>query len=323
MARQWRIQYKGAIYHVMSRGIEKGVIFLSDEDCLRFLECIKRTVEKFKLEIFAFVLMGNHYHLLLRTPEANLSKSMQWLQTSYSVYYNLKHKRSGHLFQGRYKSILVGEESYWQNLSFYIHLNPICAGMVNELNDYRWSSYHDYVGPEKVHRWVLSEEILKELSESKQDAQIKYRKLIIEVCGRERKVLEDIKYGLVLGSEKFISRIQKEFINRKSMSDELPQQRMLGDNKIIERVLDEVGKEFGVEKDRLINRKIDKPEVARDVGMYILGRHTGLDNREIGELFGVSRSAVSKVIVRIIKQMRNQKELEDRINVILHSTFKV
>ncbi|MEW6609621.1 MAG: transposase [bacterium] len=100
MARPWRIQYEGAIYHVMSRGIERGTIFLTEEDYLRFLECLERAVEKFQLEIFAFVLMGNHYHLLLRTPQANLSRAMQWLKTAYSVYYNLRHQRCGHLFQG-------------------------------------------------------------------------------------------------------------------------------------------------------------------------------------------------------------------------------
>jgi len=203
MARPFRIQYEGAIYHVMSRGIERGTIFLTDKDYLRFLECLERAVEKFNLEIFTFVLMGNHYHLLLRTPKSNLSKAMQWLQTAYSVYYNLKHQRSGHLFQGRYKSILVGEESYWQKLSFYIHLNPIRAGMVKDLNDYRWSSYHDYVRLQKVHKWVLAEEILKELSESKQSAQIKYRELIIEASGQEKKVLEEIKYGFTMSPHRY------------------------------------------------------------------------------------------------------------------------
>jgi len=323
MARPWRIQYEGAIYHVISRGIERGIIFLTDKDYLRFLEYLERAVEKFNLDIFAFVLMGNHYHLLLRTKEPNLSKAMQWLQTSYSVYHNLRHKRSGHLFQGRYKSILVGEKSYWQKLSFYIHLNPIRAGIVKDLNDYQWSSYHDYVRPQKVHKWVLAEEILKELSESKQSAQIKYRELIIEASGQEKKVLEEIKYGLVLGSEKFISWIQGKFVNRETMNNELPQQKMLGDNEIIEKVLAEIMEEFKVEKDRLIKRRRDKPEVARDVGMYILGRHTGLSNRKIGELFGVSRSAVSKAIVRVSGQMRRQKELGNRVKIIVHSTFKV
>lgn len=323
MARQWRIQYEGAIYHVMSRGIERGTIFLTDEDYLRFLECIEKAIERFRLDIFAFVLMGNHYHLLLRTPQANLSRAMQWLQTAYSVYYNLKHQRSGHLFQGRYKSILVGEESYWQSLSFYIHLNPIRAGIVKDLNEYRWSSYNDYVREKKKYKWVLAEEILREFSENEQEARIKYQQLIIEASGQERKVLEEIKYGLILGSEQFLSWIQKKFVNREANSEELPQQKRLGDNEIIEKIIEEVMKEFGVERDKIIRRKRSKPEVARDVGMYLLGRHTGLNNREIGELFGVSRSAVSKTIIRVGEQLSHQKGLENKVKDILNSTFKV
>jgi REP element-mobilizing transposase RayT len=99
--------------------------------------------EKFNLDIFAFVLMGNHYHILLRTNEANLSRTMQWIQTAYSVYYNRNHKRSGHLFQGRYKSVLVEDESYWHILSLYIHLNPIRAGMVKKLS---WLMKYSFLG---------------------------------------------------------------------------------------------------------------------------------------------------------------------------------
>ncbi len=267
--------------------------------------------------------MGNHYHLLLRTPQANLSRAMQWLQTAYSVYYNLKHQRVGHLFQGRYKSILVGEEGYWQSLSFYIHLNPIRAGIVNEIDEYKWSSYHDYVGSKKVHKWVLSKEILKGLGRDEQESRTKYRQLIMEVSGQEKNILDEIRYGLILGSEKFIGWIQKKFVNREFLSDELPQQRMLGDNEIIDRVLEEVMEEFGVERDKIIMRKRCKFEAGRDVGIYLLGRYSGLNNKRIGEIFGVSGSAVSKTIIRVSEQMNDKKELKDRAEKILNSTFKV
>lgn len=124
MARPWRIQYTNAMYHIMSRGVAQGEVFYADEAYHRFLEYLEKASEKFQLEVFAFVLMGNHYHLFLRTKEANLSRAMQWLQTSYSVYFNRKHRRSGPLFQGRYKSILVGEDSYWRGLSFYYPFKP-------------------------------------------------------------------------------------------------------------------------------------------------------------------------------------------------------
>ncbi|MEW6606728.1 MAG: transposase, partial [bacterium] len=174
MARSWRIQYQGAIYHVMSRGVAQQEIFRIEDDYHRFLDYLEKSVDKYGLEIFAFVLMSNHYHLLVRTKEANLSKAIQWLQTAYSVYYNRRHDRRGHLFQGRYKGILVGEESYWQGLSFYIHLNPIRARMVEKLERYRWSSYNDYIRMKKIHKWVSSEEVLRGLGRSEEEARIKY-----------------------------------------------------------------------------------------------------------------------------------------------------
>ena len=117
MARPWRIQYEGAIYHIMSRGVGRGEIFLTDGYYPKFPEYVERAKEKYDLDIFAFVLMSNHYHIFLRTNGPNLSRAMQWIQTAYSIYYNRKHNRSGHLFQGRFKSIIVGEETYWHVLS--------------------------------------------------------------------------------------------------------------------------------------------------------------------------------------------------------------
>ncbi|MFH1961294.1 MAG: transposase [bacterium] len=323
MARPWRIQYEGAVYHVMSRGVAQGEIYSIDEDYHRFLEYLEKVVEKFGIEIFAFVLMGNHYHLLLRTKEANLSKAIQWLQTSYSIYYNRRHNRSGHLFQGRYKSILVGEENYWKNLSFYIHLNPIRAGMVKELNEYKWSSYHDYAGIRKVHKWVLIEEVLRGLGKSEEGARIKYRQLIMERCGQEKRILEEIRYGLVLGSDKFVSWVEKKFVNRKVISSELPQQRKLGDNEVAEKVLDAVINGFEVEKDRIIKRRRFRQETARDVAIYILYSYTGLSNKKIGEMFGVTSTAIGKTSIRVKEQINKHKEFQKKVEGIVNSVFEV
>ncbi|WP_420885416.1 transposase [Candidatus Scalindua japonica] len=113
------------MYHVISRGVGRGKIFLTNDDYSKFLEYVASAGEKFNLDIFAFVLMSNHYHILFRTNEANLSRAMQWIQTAYSVHYNRNHKRSGHLFQARYKSVLVEDESYWYILSLSIHFDSI------------------------------------------------------------------------------------------------------------------------------------------------------------------------------------------------------
>jgi putative transposase len=324
MARPWRIQYEGAIYHVMSRGVDRGKIFLIDEDYQRFLEYLERISEKFRVDIFAFVLMGNHYHLFLRTKEANLSKIMQWLQTSYSIYHNHKHNRCGHLFQGRFKSILVGNESYWQSLSLYIHLNPIRAEIVKKLEKYKWSSYHDYVGIEKVHRWVLCEEILSEFGMDRKVSRINYMNSIREVSGKEKKFMEDMRYGLILGGDGFVDWVKKSFIKRESKRDEeLPQKSKVSDSGIIEKVLERVSKEFEVEIKQLLKRKRRIPMIARDVVMYILKMYTGLDNKKIGGVFSVSLSAVTKATSRVDNQMRIQKELKKKMDSIVYSIFKV
>ena len=219
----------------MSRGVGRGKIFLANDDYSRFLEYVSSAREKFNLDIFAFVLMSNHYHILLRTNEANLSRTMQWIQTAYSVYYNRNHKRSGHLFQGRYKSVLVENESYWHILSLYIHLNPIRAGMVEKLSKYKWSSYHDYVSVRKRNKWVNSEAVLEGICSYKQDSRKEYRKLIREASGRENDFLKEIKYGMILGSDKFVEWVQRKFIDRAEKEDaDLPQKKRISDDGVIE-----------------------------------------------------------------------------------------
>jgi REP element-mobilizing transposase RayT len=118
MARPWRIEYEGALYHVLSRGNHQQDIFFTDKDRHAFLGALGQMSERFDVTIFAYVLMGNHYHLLLRTDTANLSKSMQWMGTAYTTRFNMKHSRNGHLFQGRYKSIVVENEFYLLQLSY-------------------------------------------------------------------------------------------------------------------------------------------------------------------------------------------------------------
>src|SRR5512136_907713 len=130
MARPWRIEYEGALYHVLSRGNERRNIFVQDPDRSRFLSAMAEMARRFQIEIFAYVLMANHYHLLLRTLRANLSPAMQWLGVTYTRRFNLEHARSGHLFQGRFHSMLVQDDAYLMELSCYIHRNPLRAKVV-------------------------------------------------------------------------------------------------------------------------------------------------------------------------------------------------
>ena len=136
MSRAWRIEFDGALYHVLARGNARQDIFVDDRDRLLFIDLIGEMAVRFEIDVYAWVLMGNHYHLLLKTNRANLSKSMQWFGANYTQKYNIRHKRSGHLFQGRFKSFLIENDSYLMRLSCYIHRNPLRAGIIKRLADY-------------------------------------------------------------------------------------------------------------------------------------------------------------------------------------------
>ena len=151
MARPLRIQYPGAVYHVMARGNHGQGIFQDDRDRQCFLETLGEACEKTGWRIHAYVLMSNHYHLLVETPEGNLVEGMKWVQGAYTQRYNSRHKLFGHLFQGRYKAVIVDgqDEDYFPVVSTYIHLNPVRTGLIRigeeRLKRYRWSSYPWYL----------------------------------------------------------------------------------------------------------------------------------------------------------------------------------
>lgn len=157
MARLLRVQFSGAIYHVMVRGNERRLIFRDDSDRQRFLERLAQSLELYSARLYLVCLMPNHLHMLLETPGGNLSCFMGRLITAYSVYYNLRHHRAGHLTQGRYKAQIVEGNEYLLKLSRYIHLNPVCgrrwsSASVEERRDalggYQWSTYRSYAGLE-------------------------------------------------------------------------------------------------------------------------------------------------------------------------------
>jgi putative transposase len=161
MARPLRIIYPGAYYHVTSRGNEQKDIFKSQKDREKFLEYLESATERYQAVIHAYCLMSNHYHLLLETPAGNLPQIMRHINGAYTTYFNVKRKRAGHLFQGRYKAILIEFDEYAAELTCYIHLNPVRAGIVTSPEEYRWSSYRRYIGLETAPKWLKTETILE------------------------------------------------------------------------------------------------------------------------------------------------------------------
>ncbi len=196
--------------------------------------------------------------------------------------------------------------------------------MVEKLREYKWSSYHDYVSVKKRNKWVNSEAVLEGICSNKQDSRKEYRRLIREASGRENDFLEEIKYGMILGSDKFVKWVQSKFIDRTEKEDvDLPQKKRISDDSVIEMVIEEIIHNYKIDKVTLLQRKRHIPFEARDVSMYILKTYTGLTNKAVGEMFGVSISAVNKAAIRINAQSKTSKSFRRKLEEIAYSAFKV
>jgi REP element-mobilizing transposase RayT len=322
MSRQWRIEYPGAIYHVISRGNNRQGIFKTKVDRNLFLELLKEMTERYGIHVHAYVLMGNHYHLLLKTPDPNLSRAMQWFGTSYTRKFNLNNNASGHLFQGRFKSILVENDAYLLRLSCYIHRNPVRAGIVERLADYPWSSYRYYAYNKKPPAWLTTQAILSQLSGNK-GAHGVYRDKVQHYSDETSRVLEDIKHGFILGSQNFVEELKSRFLKDRK-DGELPQHNRLYrafDPKMLIKSASEV-LDFNLSSARKSKRISLIEKEKRDMLVYLLWKTGRMTNQEIGEWFGVSYSSISKIVSGFGDRLLAEKGLRRRYNN-LNSLIKV
>ncbi len=311
MARPLRMDYPDAFYHVLSRGNERREIFQDGADYLKFLDCLAKMVERFKLEVHAYVLMKNHFHLLLHTREANLSRAIQWLGVSYSVWFNRRHQRSGHLFQGRFKSFLIETDRYFTAMCLYIHGNPLRAGLVKRLSDYRWSSYQAYADKQQQVSWLTTELVLGMYGGSRRQF-LRAQQMFLK---ERTNPLEDLRHGLCLGSQGFSEQCVERL--RDEGPDERPQVRSLLRSKDIRslaiRILEGLG-----EKDPESVLRVRKHRCQnRDVAIHIL-YHLGVYlNKEIGEVFGVGYTAVPGAVKRGQKYLSSDGQLQKVVNKII------
>ena len=213
MARPLRIEYRGALYHVTSRGDRQEAIFDDDRDRIAFLNVLSEVIARFRWRCHAYCLMGNHYHLMIETPEGNLTKGMRQLNGVFTQWSNRRHKRSGHLFQGRYKAILVNRDSYFLELARYIVLNPIRAAMVKHLSRWRWSSYGATSGRATAPAWLTTDDLLAEFGKRRGVARRKYQEFIAEGMGQES-IWKDLKGQIYLGDDDFVEQMQSKLGER-------------------------------------------------------------------------------------------------------------
>ena len=174
MARPLRIEYPGAFYHITARGNDRKDIFRSRKDRERFLFYLDSATQRYQAIVHAYCLMTDHYHLLLETPDGNLSRIMQQINSAYATHFNVKRRRAGHLLEGRYHAILVEADAYAKEFSRYIHLNPVRAGVAGKPEDYVWSSYAYYTGTKKPPAWLTRDMILSCFGRKEIEAQRRY-----------------------------------------------------------------------------------------------------------------------------------------------------
>ncbi len=277
MARPLRLEYPGAVYHVTARGNQRQEIFLDDTDRLNWLTLLAKTCERFNWICYAYCLMSNHYHLVLETPDGNLSKGMRQLNGVYTQNFNRRHLRVGHVFQGRYTSILVEKDNYLLELCRYVELNPVRAKMVKVAEKWPWSSFLAKIGRAPQPPWLFCEVILSYFAMNKVKARKSYGEFV-NAGIQEPSIWGKLQNQIFLGDESFINRHQ-EFLSDPSDLSEIPSPQR---NPPIK---------------PLSFFKSEYPSSREAIAYAYLSGHYSM--KEIGRYFGVHYSTVSRAVKRL------------------------
>lgn len=264
MARPLRVEFSGALYHVTSRGNARAPIFFADPDRQLFLDVLGDVIEQYRWLCYAYCLMPNHYHLLVQTPEPNLSRGMRQLNGVYTQRFNRKHDRVGHLLQGRFKGILVERESHLLELSRYVVLNPVRAGMEESPEEYRWSSLRATLGRARAPSWLSVDSLVRHFGSS-----LRYRAFVREGIDA-RSPWEELR-GALLGSEGFARRLKGQLVP-KAAQREIPRRERL----VCREPLGELFPPQIVENRTLRNARIREAYRAGGYSLTEISRHLGL-----------------------------------------------
>ncbi|GBD96319.1 MAG TPA: hypothetical protein ENG83_10230 [Nitrospirae bacterium] len=316
MARPLRIEYENAFYHITARGNERRDIFTDKRDREKFFFYLGVLHKRYRIIIYSYVLMDNHYHLLIETPEPNLSRVMRDLNGHYTIYFNKTHKRYGHLLQGRYKAILVDKDNYLLELSRYIHLNPVRAGILPQPENYSYSSMPYYTGKKMPPEWLNVKFVLEQFGSRLKAQQDAYKRFVYEGIST-RNHLEDTYASSILGTEGFIEKITSEFLREKEISEQVPESKRLRYGKSLEEVAMAVMNHYDIDKGVLTKRKA-KFNKGRKVFVYLARRYTDNKISRIREFLdnSVTPVAISKLFSRTEEELVKQKDLRRDIQKI-------
>jgi len=305
----------------MNRGRRGEKIFATKEDYWSFVDLLEELDEVFKVKIAAYCLMSTHYHLLVQTPDANLSRSMRHLNGVYTQRYNKRHSCDGQLFRGRYKSILVESDSYALELVRYIHRNPLDAGLVDNLQKYQWSTHKIYLSDSKKWKWLHKDYILKLFSKSKPESIRRYKKFVLKETPEE--INQIFGRGIlpaVLGSKSFVDRIKDEFFNLKNV-EEMPETKRLAPD--IDKIKHAVCMFYNIKEPELYVTRRGYLNEPRNVAVYLIRQLRNDTLKHVGEEVGIEKySTVSSIVERVKYGMKGDKGLKKRIQNIAEKITK-
>jgi len=317
MSRPLRIQYPGAVYHIMNRGRVRQPTFVDDADNLAFLDTLAEAHRLWGIEVFAYSLMGNHYHLCLRTPKGNLSRVMRHVDGIYTQRFNRRHRRDGTLFRGRYKAILIDADDYLAAVVRYIHLNAVEAGLAKMPEEYRWASHRYYLQAKGVPEWLDTEEALEQIG-----ARVAFHEFVL--TGNEETLkhyYEARRQSPILGSEAFIERIRRPDV---PATREHPRYERRVVQVGLERVINEVVRQYKVTREEIFHTTRGRQNEARKVALYLIKRCCDRTLPEIAEYFGIGNyTTVSWSCRAIASQMAKEKNFRERIGKIMASIHQL
>jgi putative transposase len=309
MARPIRIEYPGAVYHIIYRGNNRQAIFRDDADRKRYLEKLSLYCQEKNVDLLSYCLLSNHVHLLVETPEGNLSKMMQAFQTSYTVYFNKRHGRTGHVFEQRYKARVVDKDNYLLQVSRYIHLNPVSARIVERPQDFRWSSYGSYLKGKGL-TGLKTESVLAYFSGSRSRQLRQYRDYV-EGDGSEKtynpapRVIKQI----FIGNDDFAEAIRRKG-NRSSVHE---------GHYSFQKIMQAVSAVMRVEREEIRRpERSERVQRSREMLCYIARRYGEVGLQELAKFLQVKElSTASHAVRRAEARLKNDSGFGRRVDQVL------
>jgi REP element-mobilizing transposase RayT len=297
----------------MNRGRRRENIFLQSDDFEAFLKIVRESAERWNVNVAAYCLLSNHYHLLLQTPEGNLARCMRHINGVYTQRFNRVHRQDGQLFRGRYKAVLIEDDSHLLEVMRYIHRNPLNAGLIRHMDEYPWSSHVGYLSFAKQWNWLEREKLLTMLTTKRARRKQAYLNFVSQNEPQEITSFYAMKkIASLLGGEAFREWVRHRFVDLE-LQREIPEAKRLANTP--QEIIAQVSVYFDLDKSRLRHSRRGVENLPRDIAIYLARSNSRMTLGEIGAAFGVANystvsSAAERIKIRMIKDARLRQDVE-------------